>query len=67
MALHMGEIFHRQQSRILIGIAATGLLVGGLLSWFAQPVEAGWIWSAATAPVLLKRVAANGIQDSGFA
>jgi heavy metal translocating P-type ATPase len=53
MTLHIGEILHRQQSRILIGIAATGLLVGGLLNWFAQPEEAGWVWSAATAPVLL--------------
>ncbi|RDL46246.1 hypothetical protein BLJAPNOD_06945 [Ensifer sp. M14] len=53
MTRPIGEILHRQQSRILIGIAATGLVVGGLLYWFAQPVEAGWVWSAATAPVLL--------------
>jgi len=53
MTLHIGEILHRQQSRILIGIAAMGLLVGGLMSWSGQPMEAGWVWSAATAPVLL--------------
>jgi heavy metal translocating P-type ATPase len=53
MTPHIGEVLHRKQSRILIGIAATGLLVGGLLYWFAQPEEAGWVWSAATAPVLL--------------
>lgn len=53
MTLHIGEILHRQQSRILIGIAAMGLLVGGLMSWSGQPLEAGWVWAAATAPVLL--------------
>ena len=53
MTLPIGEILRRQQSRILIGIAATGLVVGGLFSWTGQPIEAGWVWAAATAPVLL--------------
>lgn len=53
MTLRIGEILLRQQSRILIGIAAMGLAVGGLLSWSGQSMEAGWVWSAATAPVLL--------------
>jgi heavy metal translocating P-type ATPase len=47
------RIFLRlQQSRILIGFAATGLAVGGLLFWSSHPCAAGWAWSVATAPVL---------------
>ena len=53
MKLHIREILRRQHSRILIGIAATGLVAGGLLSWSENPGEAGWVWSAATVPVLL--------------
>ncbi|MGV1914252.1 heavy metal translocating P-type ATPase [Rhizobium sp. 22-785-1] len=49
----IGEILRLQQSRILIGLAATGLVVGSILSWSEQPVAAGWVWSAATLPVLL--------------
>lgn len=53
MTLPIGKILRRQQSRMLIGIAAMGLVAGGLMSWNGQAMEAGWIWSAATAPVLL--------------
>lgn len=53
MTLQIGEILRGQQSRILIGIAATGLAVGGLLLWSGQSIEAGWVWFAATVPVLI--------------
>ncbi|WP_321377233.1 heavy metal translocating P-type ATPase [Rhizobium sp.] len=53
MRLHVGDMFHRYQSRVLIGIAAIGLVTGGMLMWLSLPVEAGWVWSAATAPVLI--------------
>ena len=52
MPLDVGEFLQRFKSRFLIGFAATGLVVGGLLNWFAYPVPAGWAWSIATAPVL---------------
>ncbi|SIR25521.1 ATPase, P-type (transporting), HAD superfamily, subfamily IC [Rhizobium sp. RU35A] len=53
MTLDIGDLWRDQRSRLLIGFASTGLAVGGLLSWFDQPMEAGWVWSIATAPVLM--------------
>lgn len=53
MLLNVAEFLRSYQSRFLIGFAAAGLIVGGILSWSGQPVEASWAWSAATAPVLL--------------
>lgn len=52
MSLHVAELMRRQQSRILIGIAAAGLVAGGFLVSNGQAIAAGWAWSAATAPVL---------------
>lgn len=53
MALSSGFSFQKVQARLLVGIALTGLVVGGVLTWLGQPIEAGWAWSAATAPILL--------------
>ncbi|OJF95668.1 haloacid dehalogenase [Rhizobium sp. 58] len=53
MPLPTGEFLRVHQSRILIGFAATGLAVGGVLSWSGHLAEASWVWSIATAPVLL--------------
>lgn len=50
---HLRNFLRLQQSRILIGFAATGLAVGGLLFWSSHLGAAGWAWSVATAPVLL--------------
>ncbi|MDW5317519.1 heavy metal translocating P-type ATPase [Rhizobium sp. PL01] len=50
---HLRHFLRLQQSRILIGFAATGLAVGGFLFWSSHPVPASWAWSVATAPVLL--------------
>ncbi|TCL90698.1 P-type E1-E2 ATPase/heavy metal translocating P-type ATPase [Rhizobium sp. PP-WC-2G-219] len=50
---HLRHFLRLWQSFILIGFAATGLAVGGLLFWSSHPVPASWAWSVATAPVLL--------------
>jgi heavy metal translocating P-type ATPase len=52
MLLKPLEFLHHSQSRILISLAAMGLVGGVLLNWTGSPVEAGWVWSVATAPVL---------------
>ena len=39
--------------QVLVGVALAGLVAGGVAVWAGREAWAGWLWSAATVPVLL--------------